>query len=231
MNTQNNGMVAEHPIHPHILVMEDESSVAQGLQLVLTEEGYDVDVAVTGGSALKTLENDGIDLLLADLRLPDIDGMEVIRQVKEKKPETEVIVITGYSTVSSAVEAMKIGVHDYLAKPFTEDQIKTAVEAALAKSKEEWVALKKSMPKAETEQEKLIQKREVMRILNRTSEDEAFWTALMEGGSQALEGYHLSNEAKAAIASGDLNWLNKHVGELTQKQLMYIYKRQEREAW
>ena len=231
MNTQHNVTVAESPIHPHILVMEDESSVAQGLQLVLSEEGYNVDVAMTGGSALNTLENNGIDLLLADLRLPDIDGMEVIRQVKEKKPETEVIVITGYSTVSSAVEAMKIGVHDYLAKPFTEDQIKTAVEAALGKDKEELVALKESVPKAETEEEKLIQKREVMRVLNRTSEDEEFWTELMEGGSQALEGYHLSNDAKAAIASGDLNWLNKHVGELTQKQLMYIYKRLEREAW
>jgi DNA-binding response OmpR family regulator len=231
MNTQNNITVAEHSIHPHILVMEDESSVAQGLQWVLTEEGYNVDVAMTGGSALNTLENDGIDLLLADLRLPDIDGMEVIRQVKEKKPETEVIVITGYSTVSSAVEAMKLGVYDYLAKPFTEEQVRITVEGALGKGKEELVALEESVSKAETEEEKLIQKREVMRVLNRTSEDEEFWTELMESGSQALESYHLSNDAKAAIASGDLNWLNKHVGELTQKQLMYIYKRLEREAW
>lgn len=229
MNTQNNITVAERATNPHILVMEDESSVAQGLKLVLTEEGYDVDVAMTGGSALTTLENDGIDLLLADLRLPDIDGMEVIRQVKEKKPETEVIVITGYATVSSAVEAMKLGVYDYLAKPFTEKQVRITVEGALRKGKEESGALKETVPTAE--EEKLIQKREVMRVLNRTSDDTEFWTNLMEGGSKALEGYRLSDEAKAAIISGDLKWLNTHVGELTQKQLMFIYKRLEREAW
>jgi DNA-binding response OmpR family regulator len=229
MNTQNDITVAKRLTNHHILVMEDESSVAQGLKLVLTEEGYDVDVAMTGGSALTTLENDGIDLLLADLRLPDIDGMEVIRQVKEKKPETEVIVITGYSTVSSAVEAMKLGVYDYLAKPFTEEQVRITVEGALGKGKEESVAPKETIPTAE--EEKLIQKREVMRVLNRTSDDTEFWTKLMESGSKALEGYRLSDEAKAAITSGDLKWLNTHVGELTQKQLMFIYKRLEREAW
>lgn len=229
MNPQNNITMAERPTSPHILVMEDESSVAQGLKLVLTEEGYDVDVAMTGGSALTTLENDGFDLLLADLRLPDIDGMEVIRQVKEKKPETEVIVITGYSTVSSAVQAMKLGVYDYLSKPFTEEQVRITVEGALRKGKEESDALKETAPTAE--QEKLIQKREVMRVLNRTSDDTAFWTRLMESGAKALDGYRLSDAAKAAIISGDLKWLNTHVGELTQKQLMFIYKRLEREAW
>ena len=76
-----------------------------------------------------------IDLLVADLRLPDIDGMEIIKMVKEKQPETEVVVITGYSTVSSAVDAMKIGVFDYLPKPFTESEIKIAISEALKKKK------------------------------------------------------------------------------------------------
>ena len=66
-------------------------------------------------------------------RLPDIDGMEVIKKVKEEKPETEVIVITGYGTTAKAVTAMKLGVHDFLPKPFTEDQIKTAIDEALQK--------------------------------------------------------------------------------------------------
>ena len=70
---------------------------------------------------------------MADLRLPDIDGMEMIKQVKAKKPETEVIVITGYGTTATAVEAMKLGVHDFLPKPFTEDQIKSAIDEALKK--------------------------------------------------------------------------------------------------
>ena len=85
--------------------------------------------------------------------------------------------------------------------------------------------------KAETEEEKLIQKREVLGVLSRTAEDTDFWCDLMENGSLALANYQLSSEAKAAIASGDLKWINENVGELTQKQLMFIYKRLEREAW
>ncbi|MBN1105160.1 MAG: response regulator, partial [Deltaproteobacteria bacterium] len=68
-------------------------------------------------------------------------------------------------------------------------------------------------------------------VLDRTTRDHRFWRELMMGGSDALKDYHLSNEAKAAIASGDLRWINENVGELTQKQLMYIYKRLEQEAW
>jgi len=68
-------------------------------------------------------------------------------------------------------------------------------------------------------------------VLNRSAEDTDFWTDLMETGSEALVDYELSMEAKAAIASGDLRWINENVGELTQKQLMFIYKRLEREAW
>jgi len=214
---------------PHILLMEDEYSIANGLKMVLTEEGYQVDLAMTGQGALDSFFNNGFDLLVADLRLPDIDGFEVIKQVKAKRPETEVVVITGYSSVYSAVDAMKLGVYDYLPKPFTEDEIKTAVSGALEnkkkarESEQAWAA--------ETQEEKLIQKREVIKVLNRTAEDETFWTELMENGSEALQEYHLSGEAKAAIISGDLKWINERVGELTQKQLMFIFKRLEREAW
>ena len=116
---------------PQILLMEDETSVGQGLQMVLTEEGYVVDLVTTGQSALDTFYSKDFDLLVADLKLPDIDGMEVIKKVKKGRPDTGVIVITGYSTVSSAVEAMKLGACDYLSKPFTEDEIKSAVKAAL----------------------------------------------------------------------------------------------------
>ena len=73
--TQLENAAMKYEVPPHILVMEDEPSVAQGLQMVLTDEGYDVDVAMTGGSALNTFGKKGFDLLVADLRLPDIDGM------------------------------------------------------------------------------------------------------------------------------------------------------------
>jgi len=116
---------------PQILLMEDEPSVGKGLQMTLKEEGYQVEWAMTGHGALDTFSRKGCDLLVADLRLPDIDGMAVIKQIKEQRPETGVIVITGYSTVPSAVEAMKLGAYDYLPKPFTEDELKAAVEGVL----------------------------------------------------------------------------------------------------
>jgi hypothetical protein len=114
-----------------------------------------------------------------------------------------------------------------LRKPFTDEEFKAAVAGALKK---------KETPTAEeflteTKEGKLIQKREVLRVLDRTYEEPAFWRELLERGSKALEDYNLSNEAKAAVISGDLKWINEHVGELTQKQLLFILKRLEREAW
>lgn len=229
MTTLQQNIVIGHDIPPNILVMEDDLNVAKGLEMVLTEEGYEVNLAGTGELALKAFKEKRFDLLVADLRLPGINGMDVIKRVKEQEPETEVIIITGYGTTATAVEAMKIGVHDFLPKPFTEDQIKTAINEALATQDEK--AGKTEIKKAETKEEKIIQKREVSRALNRTAEDSDFWTDLMEKGSIALEEFQLSSEAKAAIVSGDLKWINENVGELTQKQLMFIYKRLEREAW
>ena len=229
MTTLQVNTAIDHPLPPNILVMEDDLSVAKGLEMVLSEEGYDVNWAGTGELALEAFKQKRYDLLVADLRLPGINGMEVIKQVKEEKPETEVIVITGYGTTSTAVEAMKLGVHDFLPKPFTEDQIKASINEALKERFEK--PTEAVIKEAETEEEKLIQKRQVTQVLNRTTEDRDFWRELMEKGSEALEGYELSLEAKAAIVSGDLKWINEHVGELTQKQLMFIYKRLEREAW
>lgn len=213
----------------HILVMEDDLSVAKGLEMVLTEEGYDVYLAGTGGMALEAFKDKRYDLLVADLRLPDMDGMEVIRKVKAEKPDTEVLVITGYGTAATAVEAMKLGAHDFLPKPFTEEQIKAAVGEALKERVEE--KAEAAVPDTRAAEGRLIQKREVIQALNRTAEDRDFWRDLMENGPLALEGYRLSSEAKAAVATGDLKWINENVGELTQKQLMFIYKRLEREAW
>jgi DNA-binding response OmpR family regulator len=219
----------QYDVPPQILVMEDDASVAQGLKMILSEEGFGVDLADTGRLALDAFHEKRFDLLVADLRLPDVSGMEIIKQVRAETPETEVIVITGYGTTATAVEAMKLGVHDFLPKPFTEEQIKSAIDEALQdQRRERGVATVKA---ATTPEEKIIQTREVCQVLNRTADDRAFWKDLMEHPSEALANYDLSSEAKAAIASGDLKWINRNVGELTQKQLMFVYSRLEREAW
>ena len=219
---------AKHRTAPHILVMEDDPGVARGLETVLSEEGYTVGLAETGRLALAAFRRGRFDLLIADIRLPDMDGMEIIRQVKESTPDTEVIAITGYATTSLAVNAMKLGVHDFLPKPFNEKQIVSAVRGALRAHGQ---TSRPATGRARTEAQRLIQKNEVIEVLNRTAEDLDFWRDLMENGSLALEGYTLSDEAKAAIASGDLLWIKRQVGELTRRQLMFIYKRLEKEAW
>jgi len=214
---------------PHILVMEDEETVARGLEMVLEEEGYDVDLAFTGAGALETFANSYFDLVVADLRLPDSDGLEIIKIVKERRPETEVVVITGYSSVSSVVDAMKIGVADYLPKPFTESEIKVAIGNALNKDRS--APDEKGDSIAERATKNLVHKREVLLVLDRTNRDVSFAKNLLDGDSSALEAYDLSWEARAAITSGDLKWLNKNVGELTDEQMIFVNKRLQREVW
>ncbi|MFZ3116334.1 MAG: response regulator [Syntrophales bacterium] len=219
---------SEPAYRPHVLLVEDEFTVAKGLEMVMTEEGYDVDLADTGQEALhKFWTKDNFDLMVADLRLPDIDGMEVIERVKEKRPETKVVIITGYPSVATAVKAVKMGVSDYLRKPFTDDEFMAVVDTAMKDRQ------KDSMEKliVDTQEERLIQRQEVIQVLEKASQHQNFWQKLMENGSEALKGYRLSRAAQAAILSGDLNWIRENVGELTERQLQFIYKRLEREAW
>jgi len=142
--------------------MEDETSVARGLEMILRDEGYGVDWTPSGKKAIEKLNHKGIDLLVADLRLPDMDGMEVIKRVKTNRPETGIIVITGYASVSSAVEAMKTGAVAYLQKPFTEDEFKVAVEEAF---KEKGRDSRRKQYLMNSGMENLIQKNQVLMIL------------------------------------------------------------------
>ena len=168
-----------------VLLMEDKASVAEGLRMALREEGYGVDLAMTGESALGSISHKDFALLVADLRLPDMDGMEVIKRVKDERPDTEIIVITGYPSVSTAVEAMKTGVADYLPKPFTDDEFRVAVGDAL---KEKSGGCSKSIPEStETEKGKLIQKSEVVRILKAEKEDDGILNGLRSPGSRPAE--------------------------------------------
>ena len=222
-----NRAMEKSPETSHILLVEDELNVAKGLRMVLQDEGYDVQLAMTGLSALKTFKGNGFNLVVADLRLPDFDGMDVLNVIHEERPKTKMLVITGYPSVSSAVKAIKIGVADYLCKPFTEEEFRAAVADAL-KPKKDAVAKKLT---ADTKEERLIQKHEVIRVLNRTAHDPTFWVELMERGSEVLKDYQLSSQAKAAIVSGDLAWIRKHIGNLNDEQLQFIFRQMEREAW
>ena len=100
-----------------ILIVDDEPIARENLEFILRKEGYDTLAVDSGNTAFKALERDEFDLVLTDLRMRQIDGLQVLERTRELYPDTEVIVITGYATVATAVEAMQKGAYHYLAKP------------------------------------------------------------------------------------------------------------------
>jgi two-component system response regulator PilR (NtrC family) len=116
---------------PHILVVDDELSMRELLEVMLTKEGYKVSCAENGRKAISMVEKKDFDLLLCDIRLGDITGIEVLKASKKKNPNTVVIMISAYATAETAVEAMNQGAYDYVPKPFDNEELKLAIANAL----------------------------------------------------------------------------------------------------
>lgn len=116
---------------PRILVVDDEQAVRDLLAKTLTMADYDVDAAPDGASAIDRLRAVEYDLLITDLKMPGMDGLSVIREARRTAPDLPVIIITGYSTEASAIEAINLGVAGYLTKPFRLPRILAATARAL----------------------------------------------------------------------------------------------------
>ena len=116
---------------PRILVVDDEASIRDLLQKTLALAEYDVEVAADGRSALERMRLYPYDLLIADLKMPGMDGLTVIREARRYKADLLVIIVTGFSTASSAIEAVNLGVAGYLTKPFRVLQVLAAAAKAL----------------------------------------------------------------------------------------------------
>ena len=114
-----------------ILVIDDEPMMSDSLKQNLAEEGYTVDTAANGAEAIELFDRGGHHMAICDLQLPDMDGLEVLRHIKDTRPATEVIVVTGYGTVARAVEATKAGAFYFVEKPFDFEQMQPLVEKAL----------------------------------------------------------------------------------------------------
>ncbi|HKZ80482.1 MAG TPA: sigma-54 dependent transcriptional regulator [Pyrinomonadaceae bacterium] len=114
-----------------ILIVDDEPVMADSLKQNLMEEGYSVDTASTGAEAIELFDQGGHHLAICDLQLPDLDGLEVMRHMKDARPTTEVIVVTGYGSVPKAVEATKAGAFYFVEKPFDFEEIQPLVDKAL----------------------------------------------------------------------------------------------------
>src|SRR5262245_64193780 len=105
-----------------VLIIDDQDSIREGLELLLRRRGHQTFSASGGKEGLALLDEHGVDLVITDLKMAKMDGLEVLRSVKERAPETEALVITGYGTVEKAVEAMKLGAADFITKPFSSEE-------------------------------------------------------------------------------------------------------------
>lgn len=112
-------------------MVDDESGPREVLKTALFQEGYEVQCAEGGRRALDLFEKEKFDLLFVDVKMPDMSGMDLLRQVLERSPETLVILITGYASLDLALEAIRAGAYDYLTKPFRIDELCLVVKNAV----------------------------------------------------------------------------------------------------
>jgi len=115
----------------NILVVDDDMSVRTTFSSVLRQEGYRVTAVKNGYEAIKAIDEESFDLALVDLGMPGMDGIRVLEKIKTRRPQTRVIIFTGYGSITTAVEAMRKGATDYLNKPFSPEELKAGVKKAL----------------------------------------------------------------------------------------------------
>jgi len=202
------------------LVIDDEQIVLDSVERILSQENFDVDIALSSRIGLGLALGNPYDIVLTDIRMPEIGGMRILRDVKRAKPSVPVVIITGYATVQSSVQAMKLGATDYIEKPFTPEELVKRVMAAID-----------AAGSAEPEEQKVVHREEVLRVLDRAGSDLGFAGSLFLMGADALEEYRLTGPEKLAILTGDVAWLEEHVGKLTEKQMLWLVRKLSAEVW
>lgn len=127
---------ANGPKTKTLLIADDEPNIRRVLQAIFVKDGYEVQVAENGVKALEWASANPVSLLITDLIMPDMNGVELIQKVKQKHPDSVAIVITAYATIKTCVDAMRFGASDYITKPFDMDEIRAVVKRAVARAAE-----------------------------------------------------------------------------------------------
>ena len=195
------------------LVIDDEQIVLDSVKRILDEGNYVVETTLSGRQGLEWALQKSYDVVLTDVRMPDIGGMLVLRDIKRAKPALPVLIITGYATVRSAVQAMKLGASEYIEKPFTPEELLKAVAQAIETAA--------SRP---PEEQALIHEEEIIEVLERAASDGEFVHNLLHHWADALEGYDLTGPEKLALLTGDIEWIEDQVGPLTPTQRRWLEK-------
>jgi DNA-binding NtrC family response regulator len=194
-----------------LLVIDDEQIVLDSVQKILREENYDIDATLSGREGIQRAVKNTYDIVLTDVRMPDISGKIVLREVKRAKPALPVVIISGYATVQSAIECMKLGAADVLEKPFTPDELVRVVKQAVTQ--------------AVVEEQGMIHEREIRSILDRAIVDARFARQLNESGADALDIYGLTQAEKLAVLTGDIEWLEQYMGILEPGPKKFLQER------
>jgi len=118
----------DHEATLKILVVDDEPNILEVVQSFLESEGYDVLTADSGASAITTLGEADVNIILLDVRMPDIDGLQCLRQIKDRSPEIEVVMMSGFATMQMARKALEIGAFDYICKPLSFVHLKEVIQ-------------------------------------------------------------------------------------------------------
>lgn len=203
-----------------VLAIDDEQIVLDSVRKILSAENFEVDTALSSRQGLAWAMSREYDLVLTDIRMPEIGGMRILRDIKRVKPALPVAIFTGYATVQSAVQAMKLGAADYIEKPFSPDMLLTAVKKALEKARTE-----------QPERQELIHRDEVIRVLERAAVDSEFVASLFYYGADALQDYDLTGPEKLAVLTGDVQWIESQLGPLTPTQKRWLESRLSAEVW
>jgi DNA-binding response OmpR family regulator len=117
----------------NVLIVDDEKTVCSSCKKILTQEGYMVDVALSGEEALNKVKGNGFDVVITDWKMPEMDGLELARRIKKENPNIAVILITGYPSIETSIEAIRSGISDYVPKPFTPEELSEVTLRALIK--------------------------------------------------------------------------------------------------
>lgn len=203
-----------------VLVIDDERIVLESITKIMKEENFEVDVTLSGREGIDWAIGKKYDVVLTDLRMPDIGGMRVLRDIKRAKPAMPVVMITGFGSVKSAVQAMKLGAAEYLEKPFAPDDLVKVVQKALH--------IAATTP---PEDQRLIHKEEILKVLERAATDYMLVYNLLHYGAEALDEFNLTAAEKLAILSGDIQWIEKHIGALSPTQRKWLEGRLSAEIW
>jgi len=202
------------------LVIDDEQVVLDSVKKILAAENYEVDLTLKGKTGIHMAIKNSYDIVLTDIRMPDIGGLIVLRDIKRSKPLLPVMIITGYGSVRSAVQAMKLGAADYIQKPFGPDQLVQSVSTAIHTAENQ-----------EPEQQKIIHRQEVIKVLELAAENSHLRNELLYYGSDALDEFDLTGPEKLAIITGDIQWIDEQIGPLTARQKQWLEGRLSAEIW